>query len=53
MIPTINKPTRATRATVIDQVFTNTIMENRETKIAAVKTDISDHFPIILPQKTN
>ena len=53
MIPTINKPTRVTRATVIDHVFTNTIMENIEIKIAAVKTDISNHFPIILLQKTN
>ena len=53
MIPTINKPTRVTRctATAIDHVFTNTIMDNIEIKTAIVKTDISDHFPIIFATK--
>ena len=53
MIPTINKPTRVTRhtATAIDHVFTNTIMGNIEIKTAIVKTDISDHFPIIFATK--
>ena len=54
MIPTINKPTpRVTRhtATAIDHVFTNTIMDNIEVKNAIVKTDISDHFPIIFATK--
>ena len=53
MIPTINKPTRVTRhtATAIDHVFTNTIMGNIEIKAAIVKTDISDHFPIIFATK--
>ena len=55
MIPTINKPTRVTRhtATAIDHVFTNTIMGNIEIKTAIVKTDISDHFPIIFAAKNN
>ena len=54
MIPTINKPTRVARqtATVIDHVFTDTIMDNTEIKIAIVKTDISDYFPIIFATKT-
>ena len=54
MIPTINKPTRVTRhtATAIDHVFTNTIMDSITIKTAIVKTDISDHFPIIFPTKT-
>ena len=53
MIPTINKPARVTRhaATAIDHVFTNTIMGNIENKTAIVKTDISDHFPIIFATK--
>ena len=53
MIPTINKPTRVTRhtATAIDHVFTNAIMDNIEIKTSIVKTDISDHFPIIFATK--
>ena len=44
MIPTINKPTRVTRHTAIaiDQVFTNTIMDNIEIKTAIMTTDISN-----------
>ena len=52
MIPAINKPTRVTRATVIDHVFTNTIMENIEIKIAAVKTYFQP-FSYHLATKTN
>ena len=50
MIPAINRPTRVTKhtATAIDHVFTNTIMGNIEIKTVIVKTDISNHFPIIL-----
>ena len=53
MIPTINKPTHVTRhtATAIDQVFTNTIMDNIEIKTDILKTDISEHFPIIFATK--
>ena len=48
MIPTINKPTRATKqtATAIDNITTNCIM-NSGFKSAIVKMDLSDHFPII------
>ena len=44
MIPTINKPTRVTSHTAIaiDQVFTNTIMDNIEIKTAIMTTDISN-----------
>ena len=54
MIPTINKPTRVARhtATAIDHVYTNTIMDNIEIKTASVKTDVSDHFPIIFATKS-
>ena len=48
MIPTINKPTRVTKhtATAIDNIITNCII-NSDFKSAIVKTDLSDHFPII------
>ena len=53
MILTINKVTRVTRhsTTAIDHVFTNTIIGNIEIKTAIVKTDISDHFLIIVATK--
>ena len=53
MIPTINTPTRVTRhtATAFGHVFTNTSMGNIEITDAIVKTDISDHFPIIFATK--
>ena len=49
----INKLRRVTRqtATAIDHAFTNIIMDNIEIKTAIVKTDISDHFPIIFATK--
>ena len=48
MVPTINKPTRVTKytATAIDNIITNCII-NSDFKSAIVKTDLSDHFPII------
>ena len=48
MIPTINKPARVTKytATAIDNIITNCII-NSDFKSAIVKTDLSDHFPII------
>ena len=48
MIPTINKLTRVTKhtATAIDNIITNCIL-NSDFKSAVVKTDLSDHFPII------
>ena len=47
-IPTLNKPTRVTKrtATAIDNIITNCII-NSNFKSAIVKTDLSDHFPII------
>ena len=47
MVPT-NKPTRVTKytATAIDNIITNCII-NSDFKSAIVKTDLSDHFPII------
>ena len=47
LIPTINKPTFATRntATAIDHIITNSAI-NAEFKTGIIKTDISDHFPI-------
>ena len=48
MIPTINKPTRVTKhtATAIDNIITHCII-NSDFKSAIVKTDLSDHFPVI------
>ena len=47
LIPTINKPTRATKntATAIDHIIINSVI-NAEFKTGIIKTDISDHFPI-------
>ena len=54
MVPAINKPTRVMRytATAIDHIFTNSII-NTETKSDTIKTDISDHFPILFVPKVN
>ena len=48
MIPTINKPTRVTSytATAIDNIITNSILD-KDFKSAIIKTDLSDHFPVI------
>ena len=47
LIPTINKPTFATRntATAIDHIITNSAI-NAEFKTGIIQTDISDHFPV-------
>ena len=52
MIPTINKPTRVTRNTLsaIDHIITNSIMHTGF-KSGIIKTDISDHFPILFCYK--
>ena len=49
MIPTINKPTRVTRntATAIDQIIKNTVINGIQHRSGIIKTDISDHFPIV------
>ena len=48
MIPTINKPTRVTSytPTAIDNIITNSILD-KDFKSAIIKTDLSDHFPVI------
>ena len=47
-MPTINKPTRATSytATAIDSIITKSIFDN-DFESAIIKTDVSDHFPVI------
>ena len=49
MITTINKPTRVTRniATAIDRIITNTVISGIQHRSGIIKTDISDHFPIV------
>ena len=49
MIPTINKPTRATRNTarVKYHIITNTVMCGIQHRSGIIKTDVSDHFPIV------
>ena len=52
MIPTINKPTRVTSytATAIDNIITNSIFDN-DFESALIKTNVSDHFPIVFTIK--
>ena len=54
MIPTINKPTRVTRntATAIDHIITNTVKSGIQHRSGIIKTDISDHFPIVFALNT-
>ena len=54
MIPTINKPTRVTRntATAIDHIITNTVISGIQHRSGIIKTDISDHFPIVFALNT-
>ena len=48
LVPTINKPTRVTNKPIsaIDHIITNSIYNN-DFKTEKIKTDISDHFPMI------
>ena len=48
MIPTIIKPTRVTTrsATLIDNIFCESILDNNKQFNGIMYTDISDHFPI-------
>ena len=48
LVPSINKPTRVTNKTIsaVDHIITNSIYSNTF-KTGIMKTDISDHFPII------
>ena len=54
IIPTINKPTRVTRntATAIDHIVTNTVISGIQRRSGIIKTDISDHFPIVFVLNT-
>ena len=54
-IPLTNKPTRVTRhsTSTIDHIITNSVTGHNDFKSAIIKTDLSDHFPIVLAIKTN
>ena len=52
MVPAINKHATRYTATAIDHIFTNSII-NIEIKLAIIKADISDHFPILFVAKVN
>ena len=55
-IPLIDNPTRVCKnsATIIDNILTNCVFEynNNTLKKAIIKSDISDHFPIIFTFQT-
>ena len=53
MIPTINRLTRVTRNTVtaIDYIITRTVVSGIQHRSCIIKTDISDHFPIVFALK--
>ena len=55
MIPLRNKPTRVTRHSVnaIDHIITNSVTGHNDFKSAIIKTDLSDHFPIVFAIKIN
>ena len=55
MIPLTNKPTRLTKhsANAIDHIITNSVIGHNDFKSAIIKTDLSDHFPIVFAIKTN
>ena len=48
MIPTISKPTRVTKnsATLIDNIFTNTVKNSSSVFSGVLCTDLTDHFPV-------
>ena len=48
LIPVTKKPTRITKrnATSIEHIITNLYLAS-DLKIVIIKTDISDHFPIV------
>ena len=55
MIPLTNKPTRATKhsANAIDHIITNSVTDRNDFKSVIIKTNLSDHFPIVFAIKTN
>ena len=54
MIHTINKPTRVIRntATAIDHIITKTVISGIQHRSSIIKTDISDHFPVVFTLNT-
>ena len=54
LIPTINKPTRVGKnsATAIDHIITDYIL-TCDFKTAILKTDLTDHFPIVIALKND
>ena len=55
MIPLTNKQARVTKhsANAIDHIITNCVIGHNDFKSAIIKTDLSDHFPIVFAIKTN
>ena len=55
MIPFTNKPMRVTKhsANGTDHIITNRVTGHNNFKSAIIKTDLSDHFPIVFTIKTN
>ena len=53
MTPPSNKPARFTKNTVIaiNHIITNSILEC-DFKTGIIKTDLSDHYPIVFPFKS-
>ena len=54
MIPTINEPTGVTRntATATDHSVRNTVVSDIQHRPGIMKTDISDHFPVVFALNT-
>ena len=55
VIPLTNKPTRVTRhsANAIEHIITNSVIGHNDFKSAIIKTNLSDHFPIVFAIKSN
>ena len=55
MVPLTNKATQLSRhsANVIDHIITNNVTGRNDFKSAIIKTDLSDHFPLVFTFKTN
>ena len=55
LVPTITKPTRVTHksATLIDNIFCNSLFENDRLYSGILYTDITDHLPIFHIDYTN
>ena len=55
VIPLTNKQTQVTRhsAKTIDHIITNSVTDHNGFKSAIIKTNLSDHFPIVFAIKTN